>query len=302
MITLTWNDNSQHEDSFKIFQGAALIHTTAANVESYPVTGLTPGHTYTFSVKAYNAVAGYSSASSGDIGTEEPFVPIITDPPPNKPSGLAVTPLSTVSVRLNWLDNSNNEVDFHIEQSPTSDPGDFVQVATVGANITTYTASGLTPAAQYWFRVRAHNAVAYSGYSNIATTSAFADIAPPTNVVATPISLTVCEVTFDDNSTLEDSHHYEIETDGIGGFIDSGTLAPNRTYFTVTMSAAIPIRFGSGRVKGRIIRATRTRRLMHLLPYRPIRRTWPYRNIRTHGRGLPGRRPRERSDTALNRA
>ena len=241
-ITLTWNDNSQHEDSFKIFQGAALIHTTAANVESYPVTGLTPGHTYTFSVKAYNAVAGYSSASSGDIGTEEPIVPIITDPPPNKPSGLTATPLTTTSVRLNWTDNSNNEVDFHIEKSSTSATEGFSETAppTVGANITTYTATGLDSAAQYWFRVRAHNAVGYSGYSNVATTTSYAEIAPPTNVIATPTSAVLAEITFDDNSTLEDDHHYYVK-DGAGDWpaegAATGTVAPNRTYFTVSMEA-----------------------------------------------------------------
>ena len=240
-IDLTWNDNSQNEASFKIYKDGALIHTTAANAESYTATGLTPGHSYTFAVKAYSAVAGYSAGSGTSIGTNDPAT-IPTNPPPNKPTDLTATPLTTTTARLNWTDNSNNEIDFHIEVSPTSDPGDFVDAtpSSVGANVTTCTVTGLESAHQYWFRVRAHNAVGYSGYSNVATTTSYAEIAPPTNVVATPISLTVCEVTFDDNSTLEDDHHYYVK-DGAGDWpaegAATGTVAPNRTYFTVAMEA-----------------------------------------------------------------
>ena len=234
-ITLTWNDNSQNEDSFKVYKGSTLIHTTAANAESYVVTGLTPGHSYTFTVKAYSTVAGYSAGAGTSTGTNDPAI-IITEDLPNKPSGLTATPLSTTSARLNWIDNSNNEVDFHVEKSATSATEGFSQIGTVGGNVTTYTATGLDSATQYWFRVRAHNAAGYSGYSNVATTTSYAEISPPTNVVATPISGTVAEVTFDDNSTLEDDHHYEVK-DGAGAWTEIGQLAPNRTYFTVTMEA-----------------------------------------------------------------
>jgi hypothetical protein len=43
-----------------------------------------------------------------------------------------------------------------------------VQVATTGANVTTFSNTGLTRNTRYRYRVRAYNAVGNSGYSNIA--------------------------------------------------------------------------------------------------------------------------------------
>src|SRR4029078_4550210 len=60
-----------------------------------------------------------------------------------QPSQLVVTTNAgapTSSLVLNWLDNSSNETGFRIERSGG---GAFAQVATVGANVRTWTDSGL---------------------------------------------------------------------------------------------------------------------------------------------------------------
>ena len=55
---------------------------------------------------------------------------------------------------LAWLDNANNETGFTIERSAG---GAFVQVAQVGANVTTYLDSGLAANTAYDYRVAAFN-------------------------------------------------------------------------------------------------------------------------------------------------
>ncbi|MCI0590483.1 MAG: fibronectin type III domain-containing protein [Gammaproteobacteria bacterium] len=71
-------------------------------------------------------------------------------------------------MNLSWTDNSSNETRFKIERK-TGPRGKFVQIATVGANVTTYQNTGLTAGTSYFYRVRANNASGDSTYSNTAT-------------------------------------------------------------------------------------------------------------------------------------
>ena len=66
---------------------------------------------------------------------------------------------------LNWTDNSATETGFRIERSPVTDTN-FTEIATVGANTTSFTDSGLSEATRYYYRVRAYNAYTTSAYSN----------------------------------------------------------------------------------------------------------------------------------------
>ena len=45
----------------------------------------------------------------------------------------------------------------------------FKQIATVGANVTTYANTGLSGSTKYYYRVRAYNSKGDSAYSNIAS-------------------------------------------------------------------------------------------------------------------------------------
>jgi hypothetical protein len=57
---------------------------------------------------------------------------------------------------LSWTDNANNETGFHVQRSTNN--VSFTSIAAVGANVTTYTNTGLTPATTYFYRVAAFNA------------------------------------------------------------------------------------------------------------------------------------------------
>ena len=221
---ITWEDNSQNESGFKIYKDGAYMVTVGQNVKEYTKDGLTPGATYAFKVKAYNALTDSLWSNTATVYMSNP---------PSKPTGLTAQAESSSTIRLNWTDNSNNETGFKIEESSTGPSSGFSQVATVGANVKTYLRTGRSSATQYWYKVRAYNGDGNSLYSNVANCYTYAAIATPSNLTATAFSDTKIEITFQDNSDEEDNHRVERKL-GAGAYSEVTTLAPNVTFYRDT--------------------------------------------------------------------
>jgi subtilisin len=174
-IDLSWQDNSTGESGFKIERctGAPCddfvqIATVGANVTTYSNTGLTALTTYTYRVRAHNSGGDSEYSNDASATTAQQM-------PPAAPTNLTATIVSSSRIDVSWQDNSTDESGFEIERctgAPCS--GDFVPIATVGANVTTYANTGLTASTTYTYRVLAYNAGGESGYSNTysATTQA----------------------------------------------------------------------------------------------------------------------------------
>jgi alpha-tubulin suppressor-like RCC1 family protein len=89
------------------------------------------------------------------------------------PSNLNVTVISSDRIDLFWEDNSNNEDGFEIERSTSLSTG-YSLLATVSANTTSYSDSGLISAITYYYRIRAFNTIGdRSDWSNIVSAFAF---------------------------------------------------------------------------------------------------------------------------------
>jgi predicted phage tail protein len=91
----------------------------------------------------------------------------VSPTPPNAPSDLIATPISSSQINLSWQDNSDDETGFKIERKTGS--GSYAQIATAGAGVTSYSDSGLSTSTTYYYRVRAYNTVGNSDYSNEAS-------------------------------------------------------------------------------------------------------------------------------------
>ena len=165
-INLAWSD-VVGETAFKIERktGAggtyAQIATTAANTVSYSDTGLTPTTTYFYRVRATNAIG--DSPYSPEASTTTLV------PPPSAPASLTATAASSSQINLSWADVSS-ETGFKIERK-TGTGGTYAQIATTGANVTTYNNTGLSSSTTYYYRVRATNAGGDSPYSPEASAS-----------------------------------------------------------------------------------------------------------------------------------
>ncbi|HEY3104378.1 MAG TPA: fibronectin type III domain-containing protein [Pyrinomonadaceae bacterium] len=90
-------------------------------------------------------------------------------PGPNAPSSLTATAVSSSQINLAWSDNSGDETGFRIERCTSNNCTNFAQIATVGANTSSFSNTGLSRNTWYRYRVQAFNGAGNSGYSNIAT-------------------------------------------------------------------------------------------------------------------------------------
>ena len=157
-ITLTWQDNSNVEQGYKIERkisggSYAQVGTTNANAEIYTDNGLTAGITYYYRVCAYN-----SQGNSGYSNEISPSTSI------NAPTDLNATMVSLSEIDLTWQDNSNVEEGYQIERKVSG--GTYSQIATVSQNTATYSDTGLQENTTYWYRVRAYIGSNNSSYSN----------------------------------------------------------------------------------------------------------------------------------------
>jgi len=92
--------------------------------------------------------------------------------PPAAPDNLVTTAAGSEKINLTWEDQSDNESGFKIERKIGAG-GAYVEIAAMGANVISYANTGLAAGTTYFYRVRAHNNVGNSAYSNEASATTF---------------------------------------------------------------------------------------------------------------------------------
>ena len=85
---------------------------------------------------------------------------------PEAPTALAGIAASGAETSIAWTDNSASESNFEVERS--TDSNTFTKIATLDANVTSYSDTGLDLNTRYWYRMRAINAFGPSAYTSTA--------------------------------------------------------------------------------------------------------------------------------------
>jgi carboxypeptidase T len=224
-IDLAWQDNSSDESAFHIERSPdgstdwTEITSVGANAESYQDSTLSCGTHHHYRVRAYRSGDGQYSGYSNVIGA-------MTDSCP--PTDLAATATSLTQIDLNWQDNSSDESDFRVERSPDGST-DWTEIASVGADVTSYQDSGLSCSTSFYYRVCAHRDGDnhYSEYSSVVNGITYT--CAPTGLEATASQNTQIDLTWQDNSSDESAFHIERSPDGNTNWAEIATVGADVT-------------------------------------------------------------------------
>jgi hypothetical protein len=204
---------SQSRDVFLRFSedaGASWSAAIRVNADVFSVDRLIPNVAVEQSsgrvgVAWYDFRAGADSAQLfGRV-----FTSVARPAEPASPVNLRATGVSRSQIDLVWEDRSDNETGFEIQRL-TGNPADpIVDIFRVGANVTTFSNTGLPEDSGFRYVVRAFNNAGFSTPSNSAAATTL-DTPPsaPTNLVAIGVSFQRIDLRWD---PADDPDGYEIQ-------------------------------------------------------------------------------------------
>jgi len=168
------------ESSYAYYSGTSMATPNTTGVVAL-IRSQNPGWNYQQVIDHLYATARPAASmagitTTGKIANAAAAVATVEPPsPPAAPSGLMVDSVTETSVSLSWADNADNEAAFVIERN-----GQELS-QTVGANVTSFTDSGLAGATTYSYRVKARNTAGDSAW--VGPVDATTDTPPPFQTV-----------------------------------------------------------------------------------------------------------------------
>ena len=174
-------------------------------------------------------VVGGTTAKITQSGTVPPVI--------IAPTNLTATPSGSSTINLSWLDNAANETNYILQRSLSQGSG-FSTIATLAANIKTYSNTGLSSSTTYYYKVQAINATTSSAWSNVAyattPTPPLTKPSPPSNLTAVATGCNAILLNWIDNSTNETSFEIRRATTVSGTYSTIATVTSNITTYTNT--------------------------------------------------------------------
>lgn len=198
-VLLTWQDNSNNENYFKIerktswtdFQqvGVVPFNTTSFRDSS---SGMSAGNQYIYRVKVFSS---NDSATSSEVTvTTLSFEP---------PSNLSAAVYNSKTIRLSWVNNNSYQLQIIVERK-TGLNGTWNTLATVNSVPNQYDDATVQAGTTYYYRIKGFDGVNSSDYTNEAViTAQLVSLAPPTNLTANYISGSLVRLNWVDNSNNE---------------------------------------------------------------------------------------------------
>jgi len=231
-INLGWNDYNSDETGFKIerCQGAScsdFAQIVTSGTTGYQNTGLTPGVSYSYRVRAFKTA---TCSWDSDYSLTATTVTSVQNP-----DSLTAVAANTTQINLTWADRSSSETAFIIERCEGVSCSDFAQLTTVGSNVASYSDTSVAYGTTYGYRVKAVNEGATpwtSGYTNTAAAVTSSPTAPG-SLTAAASSDSQIDLAWSDNSN--DETGFKIERcagSGCSDFVQIGTVTANTTDFS----------------------------------------------------------------------
>ncbi|QSE97268.1 reprolysin-like metallopeptidase [Fulvivirga lutea] len=167
-INLTWNDNSNNEENYVIERSIQnnLNYVVIATLESestiFEDINLNLDNEYFYRVKAINS--GGSSGYSNEVSA------LLLPLPPASPTNLIAEAIDLSQISLSWVDVADNEDNYIVERS-VGENNNYVEIASISANSTSFDDDNLGELTEYFYRIKAINTGGESDFSNEASAS-----------------------------------------------------------------------------------------------------------------------------------
>lgn len=199
-INVSWNASNDGSGSgvagYRVYRNGVLLPGPLITPTSFSDTGLSPGTTYTYTISAHDVAGNPSAQSSPPASGQTLFSADTTDP--TSPGTPVASAVSATQIALSWGASTDptivGETTSGLAGYRIYRNGSVTPVATVGAGVTAYTDSALTPSTAYTYYVSAYdnasNESAQSGPAS-ATTPAI----PTATISASPTSITLGQST-----------------------------------------------------------------------------------------------------------
>jgi fibronectin type 3 domain-containing protein len=191
-----------------------LVGQTTSEQQSHLDIGLNCASYYFYQISAYNA-------NGESVRVDVPTAQTTACPTPTQPSNLTVSGTANSSVSLSWQDNSANEDGFNIYRWDWNGVAwEFYYYAWMPADATSFTDTGLSCDASYFYIISAYNSYGESGRVGFVegnTSACAADLPTPTAVAipstSTPTDAPVLPPTATATATVTpdtETHTYSI--------------------------------------------------------------------------------------------
>ena len=203
-IDLAWQDNSKIETNYQVWRAVGdtgawypLARIGADAVSYVDATAIgNPRYCYKVQAVRETAVAG----GSGYTYSAESNKACLTVPPPSPASNADARPTSSSSISVVWMDNSANEIGFHVYRS--TDGGASWTLAGT-EQFMRFDDVGQQPEQRVCYKVAAFNPAGEAPASNIDCAS---PPNAPTNITGSRVDSETVTLNWSDNSNIEDGY------------------------------------------------------------------------------------------------
>jgi hypothetical protein len=170
-------------------QGTGSQTHTSGRWGDYSMLAVDPtdGCTFWYTSEYYD-VGASSAGWSTNIGSFKLAGCGSTPTAPAAPTALNATAVSSSRIDLSWTDNSSNEAEFRIDRCLGAGCSTFAQLATVGANVTSFSDLTVAASSTYRYQVRAANGALVSSPSDPAQATTPISQQPPAVVFHTSLT------------------------------------------------------------------------------------------------------------------
>ena len=224
-IKITWKDTTTKETGFEIWRkvgtsGSWELYTTMGrNAISFVDTSISAQNSYSYKIRAkINDNVVYSDYSNEVTIWASANI---------APSNLSYKIIGQNEVELSWEDTSTAETAFKVERK-VGYFGEWMQIASLEANITKYKDKNINKTNEYYYRVVALDTLKSANYSNTVVVSLVTPTAP-TNLQAVVISSNEVRLSWQDNSNSE--NEFVIEAMQYNTFVEVGRVGADTTTF-----------------------------------------------------------------------